>query len=408
MKVGFYLSSRFPQIGGTYGCERNLCDAIVKHAGESRHEFAFMGWSMEGDENFTAKSVQWLSMRRNLKERLNSKLEGLGRKVLGRTKNDSSSLESWMTGFLLDQGLEFMIYPNLMAIPTRDVPYATVVLDVQHRLQPYFPEVSQENAWQTREDNYRSGLQRATWVFVGTQRGREDLLRFYQVAPERIRLLPHHVPSFALEAIPGEGAEVVKKYSLPEKYLFYPAQFWPHKNHVTLLNALAWLRDHEKLVCPVVLTGADKGNERHVRGLVRELKLEKQVHFAGFVPLEDLVEFYRKALALVFLTFFGPDNLPPLEAFALRCPVIASDVPGAREQLGDGAHLVDPHDFRSVAAGIQRIHEDAPFRETLIQRGLSRITGLSEEQTARDLFSALDDFESIRRCWSSREPYNLQ
>ena len=129
-------------------------------------------------------------------------------------------------------------------------------------------------------------------------------------------------------------------------YLLYPAQFWSHKNHATLLRALALLPEYT-LAC----VGSDKGYLDHVRGLARELGVLDRVRFLGFVETDELVALYRGAHALVYLSFFGPENLPPLEAFALGCPVVQADVAGAREQLGDAALLVPPTDPRAVADG---------------------------------------------------------
>jgi glycosyltransferase involved in cell wall biosynthesis len=77
-------------------------------------------------------------------------------------------------------------------------------------------------------------------------------------------------------------------------------------------------------VIEMVFTGSDKGNAGHVFGKINELGLHDQVHMLGFVPREDLRALYSKALS-------------PREAFTLGCPVIASRIPGAEEQLGDAA-----------------------------------------------------------------------
>jgi glycosyltransferase involved in cell wall biosynthesis len=130
-----------------------------------------------------------------------------------------------------------------------------------------------------------------------------------------------------------------------------------------------------------------------------ELNLSTQVHFLGFVPREDLLSLYHNAFALTYLTFFGPENLPPLEAFALGCPVIASNVSGAQEQLGNAALLVDPKDPNQIALAIKSLHEDISLRYTLIQRGLERAHRWTGKDYVKGVFSILDEFEPIRRCW---------
>ena len=135
-----------------------------------------------------------------------------------------------------------------------------------------------------------------------------------------------------------------------------------------------------------------------MREYARRLGLEEQVKFLGFVDQTDMIDLYKGALCLAFPTFFGPDNLPPLEAFALGCPVVASDVPGAREQLGEAAILFSPTDECALAEAILNLR-DHDTRERLIKAGRARVQANSWESYVRSLFDSLDEFESVRRAW---------
>ena len=108
---------------------------------------------------------------------------------------------------------------------------------------------------------------------------------------------------------------------------------------------------------------------------------------------------YQAAFALVYVTFFGPENLPPLEAFALDCPVIASSVSGAEEQLGDAALLVEPNKPESIADAIKDLLENPNKKKVLIERGRRYASQWTGKEFVQGVFSILDDFESIRRCW---------
>ncbi|MCA2845074.1 MAG: glycosyltransferase, partial [Microcystis sp. M074S1] len=99
------------------------------------------------------------------------------------------------------------------------------------------------------------------------------------------------------------------------------------------------------------------------------------------------------------MTFFGPDNLPPLEAMSLGCPVIASNVSGAREQLGDAALIVDQRNAQAIANAIKLLFDDPILRNNLIERGLVRANQWKVEDYAGELFKLIDDFKTVRRCW---------
>ena len=102
---------------------------------------------------------------------------------------------------------------------------------------------------------------------------------------------------------------------------------------------------------------------------------------------------------MVYITFFGPDNIPPLEAFALGCPVIASKIPGYQDQLGDAVMAVNPKDPGEIASAILTLDKDSSTRDKLISKGYKQVSVFSEIDYIQRLMSILDDFEPYRRCW---------
>ena len=80
-----------------------------------------------------------------------------------------------------------------------NIPFAVTVWDLQHRNNPWFPEVSELYEWDNRERRGKI-LRRASLIYTGTQQGREEIVSYYQVPPERIKVLPFATPVFALEA----------------------------------------------------------------------------------------------------------------------------------------------------------------------------------------------------------------
>ena len=225
-------------------------------------------------------------------------------------------------------------------------------------------------------------------------------MRGFGVGAERILTLAHPTPQLVRDgALDTEGSsDALSRHGISTPYLFYPAQYWPHKNHFGLLRALRALDERSENAFELVCVGSDKGGRDHVERLARELGLTDRVRVLGFVPAADLVALYQGAYALVYLSFFGPENLPPLEAFALGCPVVAADVPGAREQLGDAALLVPPTAPEQVAEAILSLGEPE-LRARLVQAGRGRAEEASGERYVAGVLSFLDEFEPIRRCW---------
>jgi glycosyltransferase involved in cell wall biosynthesis len=279
------------------------------------------------------------------------------------------------------------------------VPYIATVWDLEHRKQPHFPEFNVD--WNQRERNYERLLPRATRIVTGTQAGKNEIAFFYRVQPENVRVVRFPVGDEYRLLLPSNRVDLRAKYGIRNPFLFYPAQFWPHKNHINLLLALRLVNNAAEHPLDLALTGANKGNLRYVKQVIGELGLTAQVHILGFVPKEDIVSLYQEAVALVFPSFFGPDNLPPLEAFASGCPVALSRLEGADEQLGDAAIMFDPYDPAAIAHAIQRLWNDEQLRIHLAQGGRKLAARRTPKVYLEEICGLLDEFEPIRRCWGS-------
>ena len=281
-----------------------------------------------------------------------------------------------------------------------DTPYVATVWDLQHRTHPWFPEVSSQGTWEYREIAHSRFLKRASHVITGTQAGKQQLGWYYQIPDEQISIIPHPLPTIndqsqqEITARVFENAEFLKK-----TFFFYPAQFWAHKNHVNLLHALKVLMDTYGHDVNLVFTGSDKGNLAHIISVAAKLGINKNVFALGFVSTEQLVFLYKNAIALTYVSFSGPENLPPLEAFSFDCPVINSDFPGAKEQLGEAALYVDPHSPENIADQMHNIIHDQMMRADLIEKGRAQLKEKSPDQFIKKVFSIFDNFESIRRTW---------
>jgi glycosyltransferase involved in cell wall biosynthesis len=407
MKIGVFLGDFSQASGGGYSFQEEIFHAILRT--ESRHTFVVFG-NLEPEKTGVtdSRNIVFIDLRRGLLDRVKFTFTHFIRSMISRLpiirKLSHGKGKDWFHQIIDDLGIDVMWFVTLSYVEV-DIPYIFTVLDLQHRLQPWFPEVSADGRWRSREEHYATAIRRATAVISGAEAGKKDIVHFYRIPPERIKLIPHPTPRFALNAPEGDGKEVLAKYNIPDGYLFYPAQFWPHKNHIGLLLAVQLLREKFDLTLPMVFVGSDQGNLRYVRKIVDELGLSDQVHILGFVPQDDLVSLYRNAFTLTYMTFFGPENLPPLEAFALGCPVIASNVPGAQEQLGDAAILVDPKDEEQIASAIKSLHSNPDLRQKIIQRGLERAVKWTGDDFVKAVLSIIDEFEPFRRCWSSKGPY---
>lgn len=285
-----------------------------------------------------------------------------------------------------------------------EVPFAATVWDLGHRELPYFPEVSVSGwTFDQREAFYSHVLPRASLVVIGNTVGARSVNEFYRVPRANIRCIPLPVDPLPLQGLLADPAVLEPLGLARGEYLFYPAQFWPHKNHVTLIDALEVLHRQGKRF-RLVLTGSDKGNRAHVQSHVARCGLQDHVLFAGFVETAILRQLYLNAFAMVFASLLGPDNLPPLEAMALGCPVVCADFDGAREQLGDAALFFDGLNAGEAVSRILELADAGP-RERLIQAGRELAARRSPDDYVRQINASLDEFARKRRLWGAGNSY---
>ena len=387
MKVAVVFYALGPEGGGVHTFQRSILEALRAAEPESGHEFVFYSAGGGGEPGVTAIPPGYLpTMRRRGIQ--------VAREVFDRFQAPRRLGATWFERSLDEQGVEFVWFAGTWAEDC-DQPFLFTVFDLAHLLEPHFPEVRAGGEWERRHLHFGKFLPKASGVIAPNDAGKQQVERLFNVEPERIVCLPHPTPDFARrpEAF-GADDDVLEREGISAPYLLYPAQFWAHKNHATLLDALALLDGYQ-----LVLVGSDKGQLGHVEELARAAGVRDRVHVLGFVSTATLISLYRSSHALVYLSFFGPENLPPLEAFALGCPVVASDIPGAREQMGDAARLVPVLDPRA-AAGAVRALEDPAERERLVALGRGRAAELTAEGYVAGALEFIDRFALVRRCWA--------
>lgn len=392
MNVGIYLPEIKPESGGGYTFIHTILDSLFYH--KSRHKFfVFFEGEMIKEKN---SAIKYVALPKNKVPVFSRFLNYFNKKIF--------SFRHPINRFIKKYKIEIIWFPT-PHFQKVNAPFIITVWDLQHRLQPFFPEVSLSGfTWEERERYYSSILPRATYVLTGTEAGSQEIMQFYGIPRDRIRLLLHPTPIFALNPSVINIDQSFKD-KIPKNFLFYPAQFWPHKNHVGILYSLKIITEKYNLKLSVVFTGSDMGNLSFVKEKVRELHLEDKVYFLGFVSQTELIYLYKKAFALLYPTFFGPENLPPLEAFALGCPVIASNVAGIKEQLRDAAILVNPADEKEIAEAVNKLWYNNKLRARLIQKGILRAKKWTSNDYIKGICNILDEFEPYRRCWSSKVAY---
>jgi glycosyltransferase involved in cell wall biosynthesis len=253
--------------------------------------------------------------------------------------------------------------------------------DLQHVHLPEFFSPAKV-AW--RERRYGALCRHAAMVAVATAWTRRDVVTHFGLPPDKVRVVPLAPPLAATRRpTADEQAQTRARLGLPERYVLYPAQTWPHKNHLRLLEALARLRAGQNLVVPLVATGRQTDHFGVLQEAIHALGIADQVVWPGFLTPLELQAVYIGATAVVVPTLFEAASAPVWEAFALGVPVACSNVTSLPEQAGDAAIVFDPLDVEAIADAIAELWTDDATRDRLVTLGRARVAELSWERTAR-------------------------
>tara|TARA_B100001057_G_C22871425_1_gene959109 strand:- start:11880 stop:13109 length:1230 start_codon:yes stop_codon:yes gene_type:complete len=323
---------------------------------------------------------------------------------LFRLFKKKNSFEAFLENLKID--LIYFCTQSLFASHIETINYIFTVFDLAHRDYPEFPEVRNFRIFEQREEAFQKNIKRAVAVLVESNMGRDNLTTKYSISHNRVYVFPLSTgTTYSTEQNqfynPDKKViEIKKKYNLKNDYIFYPAQFWSHKNHIYILKALQILEEEDNIVLSAIFSGSDKGNLPYIKKMTKNMNLENRVFFPGFVNNEELHYLYSQSIALIMPTYFGPTNIPPLEAFKYNIPVLYSDLPGLREQVGSAALLLDLEDPRSLVLNIKKLLSSNDLKNHLITQGqlnLKKIT--SQNEKLKILKKIIDKFKVIRDCW---------
>jgi len=297
-----------------------------------------------------------------------------------------------------DCDLVYFVEQSSRAESLQNLNFIATVWDLCHRDQLEFPEVRNFGEFIGRELVFQNTLTRAFIVMVDSEELADKINSRYGVDRDRIVTMPFSPSPFLKETQVSDSANILKLYKLDYGYFFYPAQFWAHKNHFRIIEAVKLLRQ-EDIQCRVVFVGRDKGNYDFLDRLIRGYGLSKHIKSLGLIPAEHMRALYENCHAVIMPTYFGSTNLPPLEAWFLGKPLIYSKL--FSEQAGNAAILINPDDESSIADAMKSMLDES-ISKKYIKNGYERLKQISSIRkiSEKKLFAKLLQFEQKRQCWN--------
>ena len=223
-------------------------------------------------------------------------------------------------------------------------------------------------------------VRRAARVIAVSRFTRDDLVRRYGIAEEKISMI-HEAAGPAFQPIDDAGSRPLPE-GVTQPFVLAVGNLEPRKNLARLIEAFAALAREPGVTAKLVLVGRAKGQADALARLVEQHGLRERVVFTGFVEERELVRLYNRAAVFVYPSLYEGFGLPPVEAMACGCPVVASNVTAMPEVLGDAALLVDPTSTYALAEAMREVLGREGLASDLRVRGLRQAARYSWAKAA--------------------------
>jgi glycosyltransferase involved in cell wall biosynthesis len=223
-------------------------------------------------------------------------------------------------------------------------------------------------------------LHHADAIITVSNSERESILHHYPCAEPRLTVVQNGGLPAGVVPILGEPHE--------DPFVLYVGSLSKRKNFPGMFEVASHLARSRNLRF-VFIGGTSKGISDSMAEVPEDL--HNRIIFLGQVnDWELLMGYYQSALCLFFPSFYEASPLPPIEAMACGCPIIASAIPSLQERCGDAALYCDPRDMDSMVAAIGLLLDDSSLRESLRCKGLERAVTYSWENCARRTLEVLE------------------
>ena len=362
MRIGINIEQLYPgKIGGAEQYVRN----ILKEMAKFPHSELFVFVNENATSTFKdSKNVKYFVI--NSKEGLDAQLN-----------------------FYIDMlNIDIMFCPLFHLAPDHcPVPSVVSILDIQ---QEYFPQYFSKDVLKARKKRTAQTLNFADAIITISEFSKKTILDKYNISANKVKVTYLNSDACFEKTLKPERLEEIRSV-IGAEYIFYPANSWPHKNHITLLKAFLILKKKYHTSLKLVFTGDGKQEKKEILTFITRNHIQDDIIHLGYIPQEDMPYIFANATILVFPSLFEGFGIPLVEAMRVGVPIACSNTTSVPEIVGDAALLFDPTNADDIAKKLNLLEHDAALREELIGRGKKRALKFSWLDCAEQTYNFLKE-----------------
>ena len=385
--------------GGENGGAKILILTLLKRLQHLAPNYSFLlltaPWNHEELTFYENKNTKCLLLSNLAPESPKEKIETrIYYKILRKLK---SKLENFIyynhnQSFLSSYKVDLLFCP--FSAPTyaeKTIPLVAICHDLQHLDYPFFFDSKEK---EHRTSFFKNLIQKSQQVICVSEFTRQSFIKHFNAPKSKFSVVPTSIQDRWSKV--SENIVIKHLHQLGLKncsYAFYPANYWPHKNHLMLLAAYGmYTHQFPNQPLDLVFTGTLKAEETQLREAVAAMGLSEQVHFLGFLEEEVLGVVWQGCKCLVFPSLYEGFGIPVLEAMTFGKPVLCSNVGSLPEVGGDAVLYFDPRKPDELVSCLAKISSDTALVNELVKKGSQRLQLFEGEQMAKEY---LKIFETV-------------
>ena len=309
--------------------------------------------------------------------------------------------------FLKKESYDLVIFlgPSNNVKYCEEVSFVVNIWDLDHIKNSQFPEHNINSINDFKNNYIRSIIFKAFKIIVPHENNKTDLINYYKANKKNI-IIQNFIPM--LPTIYRDSSKDDAKYKelyqnlkIPtqKKIIFYPAQFWAHKNHKYIVDVAEIMNDKGQNDYFFVFCGTDKGNYPYIKRVIEEKKIENYFKFLNFISDDELISLYLNSDAVLMPTYGGPTNLPLYESFFFKIPIFYS-----KDLIKDpeiNSHLIEidlenPNDF---CEKVEILNDNVKIKD-ITELSASYFNKTCDELVFKDNYKKiLDEFVYLQSRW---------
>ncbi|MFH1397095.1 MAG: glycosyltransferase family 1 protein [Candidatus Omnitrophota bacterium] len=269
-----------------------------------------------------------------------------------------------------------------------------LILVIHDLIHKAYPEGHTAQTVSEVESKLIPALMKADRIIVSSLTTRSDLLKFYRVDPDKIRMVYPGVnedlfltPDISESALQG----LKDKFKINSPFILYVGTLEPRKNVEGLIEAYKILKQGGGFKYQLVIAGMRGWLFDRIFRLVDEYEMRDDIIFTDYLVRQDLKALYKIASVFVYPSFYEGVGLPVLEAFKLGVPVVTSNSSSLGEIAKDAAILIDPYKPEEMARAILKVTRDEIFKKVMIDEGLKKAKIFSWNKAAREMLGVFNE-----------------